>query len=108
MLRVGAHEIYRLHGVVTKKSAVDYLGAATVICTDKTGTLTEGKMAAQTLVGFCRQPSAKQGEPVLKSFYPLRGLSPNGGLFAQASLTDVHKQQMDAEFNLKSRRQAFN
>ena len=34
-----------------KVSAVDYIAATTVICTDKTGTLTEGKMTASMLTG---------------------------------------------------------
>jgi magnesium-transporting ATPase (P-type) len=107
MLRVGAHEMLLRNACVTKKSAVDYLGAATVICTDKTGTLTEGKMAAQTLVGFCRQPTASQGTPVKVSFYPLRGLSPNGGIYAEGALTDDMRKGMDATFDLRLRRQTY-
>ena len=33
--------ISKSNGLVMKVSAVDYLAATTVICTDKTGTLTE-------------------------------------------------------------------
>jgi len=104
MLRVGASEMFKREACVTKKTAVDYLGAATVVCTDKTGTLTEGKMAAQTLVGFCRQPAAKQGAPVQLDFYPLRGLSPNGGIYAQGALTDDMRSKMDGQFDWKQRR----
>ncbi|MEX0649688.1 MAG: HAD-IC family P-type ATPase [Candidatus Andersenbacteria bacterium] len=43
-LTVGVARILRKGGVVRKLSSGETLGAATVICTDKTGTLTEGKM----------------------------------------------------------------
>jgi len=107
MLRVGAQEMAKINACVTKKTAVDYLGAATVICTDKTGTLTEGKMAAQTLVGFARQPAAKQGAEIRVSFYPMRGLSPNGGVFAEGALSAAARSTMDAKFDLKKVRQTY-
>lgn len=45
-LTVGVIRILRQRGVVRELSSGETLGAATVICADKTGTLTEGTMAA--------------------------------------------------------------
>lgn len=48
-LTIGMVRILRRHGAVRELQSVETLGAVTVICTDKTGTLTEGKMKARAL-----------------------------------------------------------
>lgn len=44
ILVIGMRKILRRNGLVKKLLAVETLGSVTVICTDKTGTLTEGRM----------------------------------------------------------------
>src|SRR3990167_9091974 len=44
VLAIGMQRILRYQGLVRKLLAAETLGSTTVICTDKTGTLTEGKM----------------------------------------------------------------
>jgi Ca2+-transporting ATPase len=44
ILVIGMRKILKRNGLVKKLLAVEILGSVTVICTDKTGTLTEGRM----------------------------------------------------------------
>ena len=50
ILAVSAQKILKKKGVVKNLLAAETLGSTTVICTDKTGTLTKGKMEVQKVV----------------------------------------------------------
>ncbi|NTW42546.1 MAG: HAD-IC family P-type ATPase, partial [Cellulomonadaceae bacterium] len=50
VLAIGVQRMARRHAIVTSLSAVETLGSASVICTDKTGTLTQNAMTVQRVV----------------------------------------------------------
>jgi len=50
VLALGVQRMARRHAIVTSLSSVETLGSASVVCTDKTGTLTQNAMTVQRVV----------------------------------------------------------
>ncbi len=57
-LATGLHEMSKRNALINRLSSVETLGSTTVICTDKTGTLTENRLAVKEFA-----PAAGEGRP---------------------------------------------
>jgi len=64
-LAAGARNLARRGVIVRRLDAIENLGSMTVLCTDKTGTLTEGRIVLEAAVG----PAGQASEAVLRLAY---------------------------------------
>src|SRR5450830_577889 len=72
-LALGAWRISRRHVLARRSAAIEALGSATVLCVDKTGTLTQNRMAVAALEASGRtwDVANRGGEPLPETFHPL-------------------------------------
>ncbi len=65
ILAIGMQKILKRKGLVRKLASAETLGSTSIICTDKTGTLTEGKMEVSEIIVAGENP-AHSGRDKLK------------------------------------------
>lgn len=72
-LALGAWRLARVRVLTRRATAIQALGAATVLCVDKTGTLTMNRMAVQQLVadGAVATLGGSTGEPIPETVHPV-------------------------------------
>jgi len=96
-LALGAREFAKRNAIVRRLSSAESLGAVTVICSDKTGTITKGEMTVRQIyvdgkiievtgVGYEPKGEFRQGEDTVKPEGSLEYVLKIGALCNNASL----------------------
>ena len=68
VMAVGVIKLYRVHVLVQQLYAIEILARVDAICLDKTGTLTEGKMAVKDFVSINKKYTKSELEDYLSDF----------------------------------------
>jgi Ca2+-transporting ATPase len=97
-LAMGTQRMARRHALIKKLSAVETLGCTTVICTDKTGTLTQNEMTVRSIWLPDAQRSVEDGKPAGRrlsvegiGYRPVGDFRSSDGLISPAQDSDLRQ-----------------
>ncbi|MFH0739985.1 MAG: HAD-IC family P-type ATPase [bacterium] len=118
ILTLGMRRIFKQKGLVRKLVATETLGSVTVICTDKTGTLTEGKMQVSDILTSADSPEShmlvlKIATLVNEAFvenpdqelekWIVRGRPTDQALLVAGMQAGLHKKDLEVQYPLVDR-----
>ena len=102
VMAVGVIKLYRVHVLVQQLYAIETLARVDAICLDKTGTLTEGKMAVKDVLES-KKYSKNQVEEYLKK-YTLASEDANQTMLALKEYYKGYKQEYKDKIDFSSER----
>ena len=108
-LSIGANRLIKKKAVVRKLASVETLGSTEVICTDKTGTLTEGKMAVMSVFSIkdngllnINDYELKSDQEMLKNWIHCNNVKQTDkGLTGDPNETALYQAVLDKGINIK-------
>lgn len=102
-LALGAQRMLRRKALIRKLPAVETLGSVTVICSDKTGTLTENKMRVRVLdvagtsvdIEDAEKIASASDSPNWETLHPAGALTLLGGVLSSDAVLEVGGEDND-------------
>ena len=93
LLVTGCRALAKVKASTKKLAAVDIFGSCSVICADKTGTLTQGKMVLVSVA--CRTAGGHQSTFVP---FPQQGVEPRGDIYREQDLTGCRRDALSRHY----------